>query len=104
VTIDRVILPPPPHVTLAFTSTSPIQPTLDGPYVLRITAIMSPPLVLTQTLGSVPTRIPSPPPATYIVRSPHGPPYSYTLTSTAPITHFVVRITGPDGAFVERTV
>jgi hypothetical protein len=111
VTFTKVTVPP-AHVTLAFTSTSPVQPTLDGPYVLRITGAMAsippfpspPPLVLTMPLLAVPTRAPSPLPATYLLRTPQGPPYSYTLTSTAAIVHVVVRITGPDGVFVEKAV
>jgi hypothetical protein len=95
------------HLVLTFTSASPITPLPDGPYILRITGVpvvMSPPLRLTTPLGNVPTQVPVPPPATYLVRSTGNAPFTYTLVTTANLRSVVVRITGPDGAFVEKTV
>ena len=40
----------------------------------------------------------------FIMRSIAGPPWNYTLVTTASLKGFVVRITGPDGKFVEKTV
>jgi hypothetical protein len=108
--VNNVPLPAPAHLILTFTSSSPVKAPFDGPYVLRITGVPAfpiffpPPLNLTEPLGSVPTTVPVLAPASYIVRSVAGPPYTYTLVTTAMLKGFVVRITGPDGKFVEKTV
>lgn len=108
--VRKVPLPQPAHTVLTFTSTSPIVAPLDGPYVLSITAIpviiIFPPHPSINTpLGSVPTKPPiGPPPAFYAVRSLAGPPYTYQAVTTANVKGFVVRITGPDGKFAEKSI
>jgi hypothetical protein len=108
-TIQRMILPPPGHSTLTFTSTSPIQAPLDGPYVVKVTTTphppFPPPLPLEMPLGSVPTVAPSGiPPVMYMVRSGAGPLYTYEVQVRLNVTNFVVRLTAPDGQFIQKTV
>jgi hypothetical protein len=56
-------------------------------------------------LGSVPTKLPiGPPPPSYILRTGAGPLYTYHAVTTANLKGFVVRITAPNGQFVEKTV
>lgn len=109
--LKKLMLPPPPHLSLTFTSTSPVIAPLSGPYVLKVTGvpffpvIFPPPLSLTMPLGSVPTKLPpGPPPPTYILRTGTGPQYTYHLVTTAHLKGFVVRITAPNGKFVESQV
>ncbi len=108
--LKKVPLPVPPHLVLTFTSSSPVKPLLDGPYVLKITGVPVVPVVfplplsLTEPLGNVPIKVPVPAPATYLIRSTGHPPFTYTLVTTANLKGFVVRITGPDGKFVEKHV
>jgi hypothetical protein len=96
---------------LKFTSNSPVVAPLDGPYVLRVVGIkltpfpLPPPPSLTIPLGSVPKTPPSGiPPVIYAFRSGVGPVFTYTVVSSAPLRGFVVRITAPNGTFVEKTV
>lgn len=102
----------PPRGTLDFASTAPLVAPLDGPYLVRVTATVyrlpfffpRPPLVVELPLGSVPVGpIPASPSLT-IYRTPGaGPKITYTVASTTAIVRFVVRITAPDGRFVEQT-
>jgi hypothetical protein len=108
---QKVPAPPPPHVVLRFTSASPVKAPLSGPYVLTVTGVPTvpvlfpPPLHFSMPLGSVPTKLPiGPPPASYILRSGAGPTFSYGVLSTQNLKGFVVRITAPNGQFVEKTV
>ncbi len=108
---QKVLMPPPPRIALSFSSTSPVVAPLSGPYVLRVTGIpvfpipFPPPLSFTMPLGSVPTKLPiGPPPPSYILRTGAGPLYSYHLVTTANLKGFVVRISAPNGQFVEKTV
>ena len=109
--LQKMPLPPPGHLILTFSSSSSVKPLFDGPYILKIMGIpvvpiiFPPPLSFTEPLGSVPTKLPiGPLPATYILRSIAGPPFTYTLVTRANLKGFVVRITGPDGKFVEKSV
>jgi hypothetical protein len=108
---QKVPLPPPPRIALSFESSSPVVAPLSGPYMLKVTGIpvfpipFPPPLTFTLPLGSVPTKLPiGPPPPTYILRTGAGPLYSYHVVTTANLKGFVVRITAPNGQFVEKTV
>ena len=99
----------PRRTALTFTSTSPVTPLLDGPYVLRVTGVKQqpfpfpPPPALTIPLPGVPTRLPvGPAPESYLIRGLAGPPYTYTVVTTVAVAGFVVRITGPDGQFVQK--
>jgi hypothetical protein len=99
----------PPRIVLTFTSTSPVVAPLDGPYMLSITGTQAfpwpKPPSLTLPLGAVPTSVPiGPPPVISISRTLAGPPYLYTVVTTAPINGFVVRITTPDGRFTQKAV
>ncbi len=107
--VQRIPMPLPTRTVLTFTSSSPINAPLDGPYVLKITALPSiphpfpPPPTIQMALGDVPTRAPvGPPPVMYVVRSGAGPTYTYTAVTTASVGHFVVRITAPNAQFVEK--
>jgi hypothetical protein len=113
--VKRIALPLPGHTLLTFTSTSPIQAPLDGPYLVKVTAIsrtpfprpipFPPPPSIEMPLGSVPTRPPTgPPPVMYIVRTGAGPLYTYEVVTGANVASFVVRITAPNGQFVQKTV
>jgi hypothetical protein len=108
--LTKLTVPAPPHLVLRFTSSSSVVPLLDGPYVLTITGVplvpivFPPPLKLTEPLGNVPTKAPVPVPPTLLIRSSGHAPFTYTLTTTANLKGFVVRITGPDGKFVEKQV
>jgi hypothetical protein len=111
VKFQKVATPPPAPVVLTFTSSSPVKAPLSGPYILTITGIPAvpvifpPPLKLSMPLGNVPTKLPiGPPPPSYILRSGAGPNFSYTLVTTQNLKGFVVRITAPNGQFVEKTV
>ena len=99
---------PPPRRVLTFTSTSPIVAPLDGPYVLRVAGSRSlpfpPPPTLTMPLGSVPVKPPAGSPEIFAIRGLAGPPYAYTVVTTALVTGFVVRITAPDGRYVQQAV
>jgi hypothetical protein len=108
---QTISMPPPPRIALSFSSTSPVLAPLSGPYVLRVTGIpvfpipFPPPFSVTMPLGSVPTKLPiGPPPPSYILRSGAGPLYSYRVVTTAHLKGFVVRISAPNGQFVEKTV
>jgi hypothetical protein len=108
---QKVPLPLPAHVMLTFSSASSTKALLDGPYVLKVTGVpvvpvvFPPPPSITLPLGSVPTKLPlGPPPTFFILRSIAGPPYTYTVVTTANLKGFVVRISGPDGKFVEKSV
>jgi hypothetical protein len=108
---QKIPAPPPPRIALTFTSTSPVKAPLSGPYVLKVTGIpvfpipFPPPLTFTMPLGSVPTKLPiGPPPPNYILRTGAGPLYTYHVVTTANLKGFVVRITAPNGQFVEKTV
>lgn len=109
--LKKIPLPPPAHIVLKFTSSSPLVAPLDGPYVLRVIGIkllpfpLPPPPSFTIPLGNVPKTPPSGvPPAIYAVRSGVGPVFTYTVVSSAALRGFVVRITAPNGTFVEKTV
>ena len=109
--LKSLALPAPPHLQLSFSSSSPVKAPLSGPYLLKITGvplfpvIFPPPLTLSIALGAVPTRLPIwPIPSTYLLRTGPGPLYDYTLVTTAKLKGFVVRITAPNGAFVEMKV
>lgn len=57
------------------------------------------------TLDSVPWYPPlGPPPATYVMRSFNGPPWTYSLTTTVPVESFTVQITAPDGRSAQQVV
>lgn len=106
-----VPLPLPAHTRLTFTSSSPIQAPLDGPYLLRVTLVpkihlpFPPPPSIELPLGSVPTRPPiGRPPAFYLMRSGIGPNYVYGAVASGNVAGFVVRITAPNGQFVQKTV
>jgi hypothetical protein len=99
----------PARIILTFTSSSPIKAPLDGPCVLKITALppvphpLPPPPTVQMALGDVPTKAPpGPPPVLYVVRSGAGPPYTYIAVTTASVGSFVVRITAPNAQFVEK--
>ena len=107
--VQRIPTPLPARTVLTCTSSSPIQAPLDGPYVLKITALppiphpFPPPPTVQMALGAVPTRPPlGPPPVLYVVRSGVGPTFTYTAVTTASVGHFVVRITAPNAQFVEK--
>ena len=105
----RTVPGAPPRIVLTFTSTSPVVAPLDGPYALRITGTRAfpwpPPPSLALPLGSVPTSLPiGPPPEISISRTLAGPPYLYTVVTTALVSGFVVRITAPDGRFTQKAV
>jgi hypothetical protein len=108
-TVRRIPTPLPARTILTFTSSSPITVPLDGPYVLKITALplvphpFPPPPTVQMALGDVPTNAPiGPPPVLYVVRSGVGPAYTYTAVTTASVGSFVVRITAPNAQFVEK--
>jgi hypothetical protein len=107
--VQRIPTPLPARTVLTFTSSSPIQAPLDGPYVLKITALppiphpFPPPPTVQMALGAVPTRPPlGPPPVLYVVRSGVGPTFTYMAVTTASVGHFVVRITAPNAQFIEK--
>jgi hypothetical protein len=108
--VQRTLVPPPGRSTLRFTSNSPLGAFLDGSYTVKITALprvphlLPPPPSLTVALGEVPTRTPGPLlPALFIVRSGTGPAFTYNVSAAGDVGSFVVRITAPDGQFVEKT-
>jgi hypothetical protein len=107
VKLQKVAVPAPGRWVLTFTSTSSVKAPLNGPYVLQITGVpvipvlFPPPLSISMPLGSVPTRVASPPPASFLLRS--GVNYEL-VTPVANLKGFVVRITGPDRKFVEKAV
>jgi hypothetical protein len=108
--VRHITFPPPARTTLTFTSSSPVKAPLDGPYILKVTAFppvphpFPPPPTLQMALGDVPTRPPvGPPPPLYIVRTGAGPNYTYGVVANGNVGHFVVRITAPNGQFVEKT-
>jgi hypothetical protein len=109
--VTKIPIPPPAHIVLKFTSSSPLVAPLDGPYVLRVIGIkllpfpLPPPPSFTIALGNVPKTPPSGVlPVIYAVRSGVGPVFTYTVVSSAALRGFVVRITAPNGTFVEKTV
>jgi hypothetical protein len=109
--VQHVLSPPPGRALLTFTSSSPIQAPLDGPYVVRVTAlphipppIFPPPLVIEMPLGSVPTRPPvAPPPPISIMRLGTGPVHTYEVGTQGNMAGFVVRITAPTGQSVQKS-
>ena len=108
--VQRIPTPLPARTIFTFESSSPIKASLDGPYVLRIAALppvphpLPPPPNVQMALGDVPTKAPvGPAPVLYVVRSGAGPTYTYTAVTTASVGHFVVRITAPNGQFVDKT-
>lgn len=105
---------------LSFVSSVPLVAPLDGPYHVRVAAVLRgfppphppfpfpfpvhPPLVLDIPAGSVPTMPVMPEPPIEIVRQPGaGPAYTYDVLCMAAIAQFNVRISAPDGRFVEQT-
>jgi hypothetical protein len=107
--LQKLLLPA--RTVLSFSSSASIQPLLDGPYVLKVTGVplipvpFPPPLSFAMPLGDVPTKLPvGPPPSHSIIRSVAGPPYQYEVVATAVIKGFVVRITGPDGTWVQESI
>ncbi len=108
--IQHIAVPIPVGRTrVTFTSSSPILAPLDGPYVLRVTAIPLAPQPfphpsISLPLGGVPIKLgPGPTPGFVLLRSPFGPPFSYEAIVNGRVKGFVVRITGPDGQFVEQS-
>ena len=88
----RILPVLPRRTVLTFTSSSPVTPLLDGPYVLRVTGVrqqpfpLPPPPTLTMPLPSVPTRLPI------------GPvPESYLVRTLAPAIHLYARDDGGRG-------
>jgi hypothetical protein len=100
---------PTPQTTLQFQSSVPLVALLDGPYRVRVTVIREgpafppqPPAVVEMPVGSVPTDL-APSGVLALARLPgSGPRVTYVATTTLPVVRFLVRITAPDGQFVER--
>jgi hypothetical protein len=103
---------PPPKFDLRFSSNVPLVAPLNGPYRVRVIAALRPPvfppvppppLVIDLPVGSVPTRLPAGPrPPITIIRSGAGPKINYVVGAVGAIIGFTVRITAPDGRFVEK--
>jgi hypothetical protein len=112
VKLQKVALPFPGRFILTFTSTSPVVAPLSGPYILQVAGIpvnplaLPPPISFSIALGKIPTKVPTPPPPTFILRSGAGPAFAYEFVTpvTANLKGFVVKITGPDGKFVQSVV
>jgi hypothetical protein len=107
--LQPVPIPPPGHLLLTFASTSPTAASLSGMYKVKITGVplfpvFPPPLAFEIALGLIPKAAPVPAPPTYIVRSGAGPLFNYSLVTSLKMKSFVVRITAPDGTFVEKSV
>jgi hypothetical protein len=106
--LRRIAIPFPFSAVLSFTSSSPLVPLLNGPYVLYIElipphpVIFPPPPSITIPLGKVPTSGGNPP--LPVIRSGPGPVFRYELATAAQVGSFVVRITAPNGIFVQKTV
>jgi hypothetical protein len=104
---------PPTRTVLSFSSTVPLKAPLDGPYRVRVTAfplalpfppIPHPPLTLDLPVGSVPVAPPAGLLPIAMFRHPgSGPKFTYVAVCAVPVVKFVVRMTAPDGRFVERS-
>jgi hypothetical protein len=105
--LTKIPLPLPAQTICRFSSSSPVVAPLDGPYILKVTGVpvlpvlFPPPPSITEPLGSVPTKTPiAPTPTFFVVRSG----FDYRVVTTLNLRGFVVRITGPDGKFVEQSI
>ena len=111
----------PPGKMLTWFSSSPLTESDAGAYTLRVTVIRpkkqlfppfgpfvpQPPITLELGLDDVPLDEPGPVPAGVdplrVRRNPGaGPNFSYYAFCRVPATQFIVRLTSPDGQFVEH--
>ncbi len=107
-TLTKITLPPPARLLLSFSSSSPRDATLDAQYRVRVTASFAPiprrpPAVIEMALGEVP-RPPLRNSATFgLFRQPgSGVDATYIVAAPPQVARFAIRITAPDGRFVEK--
>lgn len=106
IAVHRTPFPPPGRTILEFASTVPLAAPPNGPYRVRITSfltgpLLTPPITVEMAVGKAPLLPPSPFANGLFRLAGAGPKITYVLRTSARVSRFVIRISAPDGRFVE---